>query len=493
MNIEIYDVIIIGSGIAGLFTAANIDSSKSVLILTKESIVSGSSPLAQGGIVSQVNRDIHIKDTIIAGAGYNDRESLKVLSSYARECIDDLINYGVDFDRDENGNLLYTLEGGHSIKTILHCRDYTGLSIINVLKDRVLSCDNITIHENTMAVDIIDNNSIKEVVALKESPLRYYGRNIVIATGGIGRVYNSTTNPDEITGDGIAMALRAGVEVEDLEFVQFHPTALYSEDNARKSLISEAMRGEGAILKDIDNNCFMDSIHPLKSLAPRDIVSRAIFNQMMNQGNNYVYLDITSKSEEYLKNRFPSVFNICLEENVNISNNYIKVAPAQHYIMGGIKVNHSGMTSINKIYACGECAKTGVHGANRLASNSLLEAIVYGKIISNSINASIFINEDIQVCESAATGEFHISDNTDLNSIKERIGEIMDRNVSIVREEASLKLAKKEIEDILGVLYKTSSTEKGYYEAVNMATVAIGIIKASIKRRDSLGAFYRVN
>ncbi|MEF9953441.1 MAG: FAD-dependent oxidoreductase, partial [Clostridium sp.] len=351
MNKNLFDVIIIGSGIAGLFTALNIDRDKKILIVTKTKIISGSSPLAQGGIVSQVNKRIHKKDTIRAGAGYNSLGALGRIDEYSDKCIDDLINLGVDFDRDEDGNLLYTLEGGHSINTILHCKDYTGLAIMKVLEGHIKSRDNINVLEDTMAVDIIDHSDLKEVVVLNDSFSSYLAKRVVIATGGVGRVYNSTTNPDEITGDGIAIAERCNIITEDMEFVQFHPTALYSEGSRRKKLVSEALRGEGAILKSIKGESFMDNIHPLKSLAPRDIVSRAIFDEMDSYNSKYVYLDITSKDEKYLQARFPSIYEECISQRINISKDYIKVSPAQHYIMGGIKVDLNGMTSIEDIYA----------------------------------------------------------------------------------------------------------------------------------------------
>ncbi|MEG1416896.1 MAG: L-aspartate oxidase [Clostridium sp.] len=493
MERNLYDVIIIGSGIAGLFTAVNIDSNLSVLIVTKESIISGSSPLAQGGIVSQVNRDIHEKDTIRAGSGYNCLDALNKIGEYSKACINDLISLGVEFDRDEEGNLLYTLEGGHSIKTILHCRDYTGLSIMKVLEGHVSSRANITVIENTMAVDIINHESYKELVTIGENSSSYYCRSLVIATGGVGRVYGSTTNPDEITGDGIAMAIRSGINICDLEFVQFHPTALYSRDTSRKKLVSEALRGEGAILRNLNNERFMDSQHPLKSLAPRDIVSRAIFSQMERNNSKYVYLDITSRSESFLKNRFPSIYDSCLNQEINIAKDYIKVAPAQHYIMGGIKVNNNGMTNIDNIYACGECARTGFHGANRLASNSLLEAIVYGRIIGESISRNSQVTENCYRYEVAATCGYYIEDTIDFTEIKQRIGTVMDRYVSIVRSKASLIKGKNSIEDVLSLLGRVTSRSREYYEAVNMGEVALAIIEASLNRKESLGAFYRID
>ncbi|MEG0005487.1 MAG: L-aspartate oxidase [Clostridium sp.] len=493
MNRNIYDVIIIGSGISGLFTGLSIDRDKNILIVTKNKIVSGSSPLAQGGIVSQINKRIHEKDTIRAGAGHNCLKALSRIAEYSSECIEDLINLGVDFDRDEYGNLLYTLEGGHSINTILHCKDYTGLAIMNVLEKHIKCRDNVNILEDTMAIDIIDHNDFKEVVVMNDSFSSYYAKSIVIATGGIGRVYNSTTNPDEITGDGIAMAERCNIVTEDMEFIQFHPTALYSEGNSRKKLVSEALRGEGAILKGIREENFMDSKHPLKSLAPRDIVSRAIFKEMDHYKINYVYLDITSKSEDYLKKRFPSIYDECMKEGINISKDYIKVAPAQHYIMGGIKVDINGLTNIPNIYACGECARTGIHGANRLASNSLLEAIVFGKIIAKNISNKDSVDYDVLSFEEAISCEHIIDDNINFNDIKHRIGKLMDKNVSIIRSSISLQIAKNEIEEVLSLLSKINSKNREYFEVLNMATVARNIINSSINRRESLGAFYRID
>lgn len=384
---NLYDVIIIGTGIGGLFTALNIEEDKNILMITKSDLGSGSSKLAQGGIVACKNKKSHYKDTLVAGSFYNNKEAVRVLQNDASFNINKLIELGVNFDKDKEGNLLYTKEGGHSEPRILHCRDTTGEEIIKVLKDKVKKRKNITIKENEFVADIIHKNGVNMVITVDSELKAFYGNTIVIATGGVGQIYENTTNPIDITGDGIALARRAGIKVCDMEFIQFHPTGMYEENGENASLISEAIRGEGGILRNIKGERFMEKYHEMKDLAPRDIVSRSIFKEIIETKSDYVYLDVTHLDGDYIKKRFPNIYKMCLSKGVDITKDYIKVSPTQHYLIGGIETDLKGRTGLNDVYACGECTRTGVHGANRLASNSLLEGIVFANIIADEINS----------------------------------------------------------------------------------------------------------
>ncbi|MEG0371584.1 MAG: L-aspartate oxidase, partial [Clostridium sp.] len=491
-----YDVIIVGTGISGLFTALNIDSDKRVLMISKGEIGQGSSELAQGGIVSCINKEQHLIDTINAGNNYNDRAAVKTLGDESEENIKKLINLGVEFDKDSDGELCYTLEGGHSIATILHCKDITGKKIIDVLKRRVIESENIFLRGNTYVADIICEGDIKKIVALDHNINYFYSESVVIATGGVGQIYNNTTNSGDITGDGIAIASRMGLDICDMEFIQFHPTAMYEEGNNRKFLISEALRGEGGILRNINGERFMEKYHHMKELAPRDIVSRAIFTELSKSNSKYVYLDITHRDKEFLKMRFPNIYEKCLNKGIDISKDYIRVAPAQHYIMGGIKTDIRGKTKIPGIFACGECARTGVHGANRLASNSLLEGIVFGKIIAGEINKDKAM-KDINITYNDVGIYKNITNNKNENEkyqeIRECLRETMEKYVSVIRSEDSLNKALLIIDKLKNELVNNFYVSKDYFETLNIVTIGELIVNASIKRKESLGAYYRID
>lgn len=492
-----YDVIIVGTGIAGLFTALNIKKKLKILLITKSNLKGGNSSLAQGGIVSCINQDTHFRDTISAGCFYNDSDAVRVIEKQSEKCINKLIDFGVKFERDSRGNFKYTREGGHSEKTILYSKDATGLEIIRCLIDEVKQRENIELLENTLVVDLFKSfDKIKGIKVLDEEDRlkTYHCSRLVLATGGVGRVYKNTTNSSELTGDGIALAYNVGAEICDMEFIQFHPTAVYGDDYERRFLISEAVRGEGGILRDISGRCFMENYHVMKDLAPRDIVSRSIAKEIKHSGAEFVYLDVTEKDSSYIKKRFPTIYEKCLKGGIDITKDFIRVSPAQHYIMGGIKTDLNGKTNIGGLFACGECACTGVHGANRLASNSLLEGIVFGEKISEIINCE---KESLKECESyykqTTSDEYQSTrNNQSLREIEMMLRDTMTENVSIIRIKKDLLYALDIIEKLEDKLLEETHRGKKFFEIKNMLTVSKLITKAAINREESIGSHFIV-
>ncbi|TCO71019.1 L-aspartate oxidase [Marinisporobacter balticus] len=495
---EICDVIVLGTGIAGLFTALNVDPRYKVMVLSKGKLEDNNSNLAQGGIAACVDpKDdciSHYEDTLRAGAFYNRKDTTKVLIEEAPKNIKKLLTYGTNFDRDEAGNLRVTREGGHSKRRILHAKDATGREVIRSLAEEIKDRGNIVVCENVLGIDLLTNkNTVCGVLAVneKEEKIIYRSKVVVLATGGVGQIYRNTTNPAVTTGDGIAMAYRAGAKILDMEFIQFHPTAMYDKENGQKFLISEAVRGEGAILRNTKGEAFMKKYHKKADLAPRDIVARSIFTEKIKLGKPYVYLDITHKNPDFIKNRFPTIYKRCIEERIDMTKEYIPVSPVQHYSMGGIYTDVDGKTTIEGLYACGECACTGVHGANRLASNSLLEGLVFGNRVVASLNKYI-LNIEIKPLPMISSVQYKGINDFVLDKMRENIQNIMDEHVSIMRSQKGLGYALKEVEKIRSALLGNGKSVK-YYECVNICTVAILIIKAALKRKESLGAHYRVD
>lgn len=499
-NVLKSDVVVIGTGIAGLYTALNIHEKYKVTILSKSALETNNSNLAQGGIAACVSSaddfEAHYEDTVKAGAYYNHREHTRILIEEAPMNIEKLLQYGVNLDRDEEGKLLVTQEGGHSKRRVLHARDATGREIIRGLKEEIYRRENIRVHEYVCATQLV--TSSKGLVGLSAigkdgETVIYKSRCIVIATGGIGQVYKNTTNPSVATGDGIAMAYELGVEIRDMEFIQFHPTAMYTETPGQKFLISEAVRGEGAILRNIHGEAFMEKYHELKDLAPRDIVARSIFSEMINTGQSHVYLDITHKGAGFIQDRFPMIYSHCLKEGIDMTKDWIPVAPAEHYIMGGILTDDYGKTNMEGLYACGECACTGVHGANRLASNSLLEGLVFGKRVAVDIHRHLAGKES----QGAYSMDFPYLEsegketNIDLEGLKGRLKDTMNRHVSIIRTEKGLEQAQGEVEKIKKILEENPENSIPYYELKNMTHVALLIIQGALKRKENLGGHYR--
>lgn len=492
INKKYCDVVIVGSGIAGLYTALNIKKNYNVIILTKEKILDNNSNLAQGGIAACISdeddRDVHIEDTLKAGSYYNDEEAVRILVNEAPENIEKLVELGTVFDRDDKGNLMVTREGGHSKRRILHSKDQTGKEIIRALTEEVGKRENIEVIEGAFAIDILTYGKKAGGILVKRNSELYalLAKSIVIATGGIGQVYKNTTNSLVATGDGVGMAYRAGVNTVDMEFIQFHPTAFYSKKERKRFLISEAVRGEGAVLKNSKGEAFMKNYHDLRDLAPRDIVAKAILTEMKKEKRPNVYLDITHKDEEFIKNRFPNIYSECLKREIDITRKYIPVCPVQHYIMGGIKIDYIGRTNIENLYACGEAASVRVHGANRLASNSLLDGIVFGKRVANDINKNKaernIYDFNLKYLENKEVVEW------DLAKVKEKIQDVMSKYAFIFRNEDDLNKALKVIKEIIEKLNRYSEDSREYYECVNIAIVAYLIIVSGLKRQESLGS-----
>jgi len=380
------DVLIVGSGVAGLYSALNIRDDLDVMVVSKDKIDCTNTSLAQGGI--SVARDVNdvpyfIEDTLKAGQYKNDVQAVKVLTKESIENVDSLVALGLDVDKDDEGNWDYTKEGAHCVNRIIHTQDNTGENVEKTLVENVLNRKNIKVYEDTFLVDIIEKNNkcIGAILFKDNKQINVFAKSVILACGGIGGLYKNSTSQRILKGDGLAVALRHDVELKDINYIQIHPTAFYDEsDDERRFLISESVRGEGGKLYNINGERFVDE------LQPRDVVSQAIFKEMEKTNFPYVLLDISFLDENYLKNRFSTIYNKCLEKGTDITKEPIKVSPAQHYFMGGIKVNLDSETSMENLYAVGETACTGIHGANRLASNSLLEGLVFSKRAANLIN-----------------------------------------------------------------------------------------------------------
>ena len=493
------DIVIVGGGLAGLFTALNINSDKRVDIIVKEELEDTNSRLAQGGIAGELqinpkNIDSHMLDTLKAGSFFNNEEAVKVLVSKASENINKLMQYDVKFDRDKNGDFLLTKEGGHSTSRVLHAGgDATGKDIMKAIKKECKSRKNITIHENMMALDLIyDDNSCFGVSALNEFGTTYHfnAAYTVLATGGIGNIYGSTTNSTSATADGIGICHRANVEIEKMEFVQFHPTAFHNEDDLyrQKFLITEALRGEDAYLVNSEGKRFMKKYDQRLELAPRDVVSQAIYREMYDTWTDHVYLDTTHLDPIYLEKRFPTINKHLKEHNLTLGIDLIPVSPVQHFNVGGIKVDLQGKTSMNNLYANGECASNGVHGANRLASNSLLECIVFGNEIASDINTKTVTKGYFE-----SNIKKYKQRNFNYIPMKNKLGRIMDEYVGIVRTYEGLNFAKEQVNNMHEDLINYKNNNKFYYEALNMVETAQLIINGALNRKESIGCHYRIN
>lgn len=499
---EHYDVVIMGSGIAGIYTALQIDKKLKTAVVTKETIDISNSELAQGGIAVPLGKEdspeFHFKDTLYAGAGLCNEEAVWALVSEAAENIDELCKFGVNFDSTEDGQLILSREGAHSRNRIVHTGDSTGKAVCDALINVLLRRDNVTIYERTFAVDLITEG--KRCIGLlsymeDSKDFRLLLADAVIcASGGYGQLYYYTTNPQVTTGDGAALAYRAGCKLMNLEFVQFHPTVLYHPEN-RSFLISEAVRGEGGILLNTRGERFMPGYHPMAELAPRDVVSRAIFQEIQRTGSPHVFLDISHKDPEYVRKRFPTIYKTCMQYGIDITKDKIPVAPAEHYCMGGIMTDAYGRTGIDGFYACGEAACTGIHGANRLASNSLLEGLVFGRRIaaevsSRAVNGTGTENALRKQINSVKSGG-EMLENADRLKIKLR--KLMTEKVGIIRSEENLREAMKEILDMKREISGKIYTAAEQWEFVNMLTLAELIVKSALMRKESRGSHFRTD
>lgn len=503
-----FDVLIIGSGLAGLTLALQIADHKKVCIVSKRTLSDSASSWAQGGIATVLNSndsiEEHIKDTHTAGAGLCDPDITRLVTENGREAIDWLIDLGVEFTREENTETGYhlTREGGHSRRRIIHVADATGHAVQKTLTQKIREHDNITILENHIAVDLITSKKLKK--RAKNSCLGAYvlnnntGKVITIAaqqtalaTGGAGKVYLYTTNPDVSTGDGIAMAWRAGCRIANMEFIQFHPTCLF-HPHAKSFLITEAVRGEGGILRLPDGTRFMPEHDERAELASRDIVARAIDFEMKKRGLEFVHLDITHKPAEFIKEHFPTIYQRCLELGIDITKEPIPVVPAAHYTCGGVMVDDKGHTEINNLYAIGETSYTGLHGANRLASNSLLECLVFGRIAAKEI----LMSKDQPFPELPYWDESRVTDADEEVLITHTWNELrrfMWNYVGIVRTDKRLSRALHRIHmlrDEVHEFYSNFRVTNNLIELRNLLQVAELIVLSAMERRESRGLHF---
>lgn len=515
-----YDVLIIGSGLAGLSVALKTAASKKVCLISKREINHSSSNWAQGGIAAVFKEEdsieSHIEDTLIAGAGLCDEAVTRMVTSNAREAVEWLIELGVPFTReDDNSDYHLTREGGHSHRRIIHAADATGQAVQTTLAEKVRNHPNITLLENHIAVDLITTNKLNNQQAPVDTHQKAYpaddnrclgayvidnasgkvltigAQNTVLATGGAGKVYLYTTNPDVCTGDGIAMAWRAGCRVANMEFVQFHPTCLF-HPHAKSFLISEAVRGEGGILRLPNGTPFMEKYDARKELAPRDVVARAIDFEMKKRGIDCVYLDITHKPLNFIQSHFPTIYQRCLELGIDISQSPIPVVPAAHYTCGGIMSDEHGRSDIKHLYAIGETACTGLHGANRLASNSLLECMVFGKAAA----LDILSQPEKPIPLLPYWDESRVTDADEAILIShtwEELRRFMWNYVGIVRTDKRLSRALHRIHmlrDEVHEFYSNFKINNDLIELRNLLQVAELIVKSAMERKESRGLHY---
>jgi L-aspartate oxidase len=488
------DYLVVGSGIAGLNFALNAAKHGSVTVVTKKEIMESNTNLAQGGIAAVTRKDdsvqLHIEDTVKVGCGLSNKRVVEILAENGSEAIQKLLSFGVNFDK-ENNELHFTTEGGHSIARVLHSGDTTGKEIEQAMTERIRENRNTEVFENCLAVDLLLNNKEcvgAEILDIKKREITdILARVTVLATGGIGYIYQNTTNPEIATGDGIAMAFRAGAKIEDMEFVQFHPTAL-NKSGAPHFLISEALRGEGAILVNERGERFMGEYDRMGELAPRDIISRTIFNEL-KKGS--VYLDIRHKGESFILDRFPMIHQECLKYDIDITTDLIPVSPAAHYICGGIKTNEYGETSVANLLAFGECACTGVHGANRLASNSLLESVVFSSL--GAQKAKKYLRNKFGAPPQQKETVFSNIETQELNYLKAELSKAMWEYVGIIRNEAKMDLMLKKLERLNTRLAAIggNGVNTRFLELKNMVTVANLVTTAAHTRKESRGTHYR--
>lgn len=506
------DFLVLGSGIAGLSYALEVSEYGKVALVTKKSDTESNTNYAQGGIASVVSLDdsfeLHIRDTLVAGAGLCHEDAVNILVREGPGYVRELIEMGVRFtmEQSENGNMQFSLgrEGGHSRRRILHADDLTGKEIERALVVQVKRRDNIRLFEHDFAVDLITrpgksgrpvccgayvlDTDTEEITAIR-------AKVVMLATGGCGQAYLHTTNPAIATGDGVAMAYRAGADIANMEFIQFHPTTLY-HPGARSFLISEAVRGEGGVLRLKNGSTFMEKYHELKSLAPRDIVARAIDAELKESGEECVYLDVTHIDPEVIRKRFPNIFEKCLSVGLDITKDWIPIVPAAHYSCGGVVTDTDAQTTVERLYACGEVACTGVHGANRLASNSLLEALVFAHRSAAHAKRLLSESECGELMDYPAFTHREIVNPTVISDLAQRVRKAMWKHVGIVRTNERLLRAQDtvaEAADQVGKMHSSGRLSAELLELRNLTTVADLIIRCGLMRKESRGLHYNLD
>ncbi len=510
-----YDFLVLGSGIAGLSFALRVAEHGSVAIVTKKQSAESNTNYAQGGIAAVLGEndsfESHIEDTLIAGAGLCDRQTVETVVREGPDRVRELMALGAEFSR-QNGRLHFGREGGHSASRIVHAADATGREIEKTLLDRVAENPNIELFEYHFAVELITEHHLGQHVTRLRPDIHCYGAYVLdenedvvltvlakatlLATGGSGRVYLHSTNPAIATGDGVAMAYRAKARVENMEFVQFHPTSLFHPD-ADSFLISEAVRGEGAILLNMDGHRFMPDYDERAELAPRDIVARAIDDQLKQRGDEHVWLDISDQPADVVRSHFPNIYETCASHGIDITTDPIPVVPAAHYQCGGVKTDLSAQTSIAGLFACGEVSCTGLHGANRLASNSLIEALVFShRAVRSAVDYARQTDWRMDIPDWDDSGTMRPQEWVLISHNRDELRRVMWDYVGIVRSVLRLERAQRrtrllfeETEDY----YRRSRVSAGLCEVRNMIAVAFLIIRSAQMRRESRGLHYMID
>ncbi len=508
-----YDYLVIGGGIAGMSFALKVARTGRVALICKSTLEEANTALAQGGVASVTDLqlddfDKHIHDTMVAGDWLSDPKAVEKVVREAPSQISQLLQWGVDFDRREDGSFDLHREGGHSEFRILHHADNTGYEIQQSLIRRIRESESIDVFEHHFAIEIITQHHLGKIVTRRTPDITCYGayvldentgavdtflsRVTLMATGGVGAVYTTTTNPLVATGDGIAMVYRAKGTVRDMEFIQFHPTALFHPGDRPSFLITEAMRGYGAILRNPAGERFMEKYDPRLELAPRDVVARAIDSEMKAGGHDHVYLDVTHKDPGETRHHFPNIYAKCLSLGIDITKDYIPVAPAAHYLCGGIVVDTNAESSISRLYAVGECSCTGLHGGNRLASNSLIEAVVYAEAAAR--HAGYQLRDDVPLWNDEGTS--HPEEMVLITQSAREVGQIMSTYVGIVRSDLRLDRAWNRL-DILYEeterLFKQSKVSRAICELRNIINVGYLIMRQAKERKESRGLHYTID
>jgi L-aspartate oxidase len=492
------DFIIIGAGIAGLRAAIELANAGRVVVLAKREVKDSATQLAQGGIATALSDEdeisLHLQDTLNAGDGLCNSEAARVLVEEAPERIEELIEWGTQFDR-EGTKLTFGREGAHSRNRILHAHgDSTGREILRALVGKAKTLKHVSVCEFEFTTDLcIEDGRVcgLDVINSSGETGHIAASSVLLASGGMGQLYRNTTNPSVATGDGVAMAFRAGAEVSDMEFIQFHPTALYLK-NAPRFLLSEALCGEGAYLRNLEMHRFMPKYHPMGELALRDVVARAIVHELevSPAKDPVVYLDLTHLKSSHVKAHFPRIYSTCLQYNIDITTDLIPIRPAAHYAMGGVRTNLEGRASLPALYAAGEAAATGVHGANRLASNSLLEGLVFGARAGRKMRDELRrgpAKARIKPREAYSNGPVDAG----LEELVREMQELMWDKVGIVRDGARLKHAISHLEQLAPRVARPKTRRS--YEASNIHTAALLVARSALAREESRGAHYRTD